>query len=149
LATAVRTYDDDRLRLSLALLLVYREKSDQAIEPLSNVKLRVGPIFQDAQIGLLRIAVKLENKELGRKAVHQLIGMRLDDEQRFAIIPWAKKLDLDQQAAQLQLASSGNRGRGRYYSGRPQNPRFANMSAGASRQMELLTRLAAGGAEKK
>lgn len=147
LQEAVVTTDDDRLRLALAQVLVQLEKPDDALEPLGAIRLRVGPIFKDAQVGLLKIAAKLNQQELGRKAAQQLIGMRLDDEERFALVPYVKKLELAQQAATLALPGRQSN-RGGWQPLRGGSSRFRNMGAVAGRQMETLARLSGDAANR-
>lgn len=147
LQEAVAATDDDRLRLALAQVLVQLEKPEEALEPLSAIRLRVGPIFKDAQIGLLKIATKLNRQELGRKAAQQLLGMRLEDEERFALVPYMKKLELEQQATAFSMPGR-QRGRGAWQPPRGGSSRFRNMGAMAGRQMETLTRLAGDAANR-
>lgn len=147
LQEAVAATDDDRLRLALAQVLVQLEKTEEALEPLSAIRLRVGPIFKDAQIGLLKIATKLNRQELGRKAAQQLLGMRLEDEERFALVPYMKKLELEQQATAFSMPGR-QRGRGMWQPPRGGSSRFRNMGALAGRQMETLTRLAGDAANR-
>lgn len=135
LSEAADAYDDDRIRLVLAQLLVQQNKPAESLKRLQQISAPIGPIVEESLKGQLQLAERLGQTDVARQAALRLFGIRLGEANTELLQSHLRSLGLDQQAAQLRTRSAAGA------SGASSSPpvwRLAGLTPNANRRLELL-----------